>query len=635
MICDFVANKMGGRAPDLPLLAFAMTSAEESIETKVFSTFVSASLFGNYRSGHLEGIDIRKMPRFSDGSFSAVSGILLFDYFVETSEAVAECFRVLEPGGILFTHVAPNRLLPGYQPARMRGLIKSRPGYFEYLQADDQLPSVEFSAAWFLDILRYGGFDAQRIVILDNPTGLNHDWYIAQKPVDQSLVLGPPVVRRMSLNSEDIRPHRSVELTSLQSVIAQTMSSLPNSIGYKRLSLSVSEIHFGDDYQDIQFAEHVVTAEGSQVVCVQNDAVLVSNDDGTKWQAFHYREQNSLTFHNSFTPRGHEHRILQTRGWSAELDDRPEGPAVGRLYLMDDIGRLTHSGQCGSGGWHGTYSIDQSDTAIIFGEYHVNNAQFRQTHFATAPIEHRKFIRHNSLFRSEDGGLSWNNVLTLSPDDARHFHTVVASSHKKGVWWTSTGDKPTECNVYQSLDDGYSWHLISEPFPDVPVAPGQPFRLQACYRNTAMVETPTGMRWGADDIFGDLTAFDPSLPLSRRTGARFYVAEHGGFDVSQVAYCGHPVRSLIDIGAGYIVLTEAFYPMVDGSLNPEVKFWSKSDPSIVIPLMIATNFHGKPTGFTYSKASKTSNFGTFFSYRGPNIFARGREKILKWEVHLD
>ena len=66
-----------------PLLAFAMTSAERTVLSKIFPTFTSASLYGNYGADHIEGCDVRDLDRFPDAHFCGVFSVLLFDYFVE------------------------------------------------------------------------------------------------------------------------------------------------------------------------------------------------------------------------------------------------------------------------------------------------------------------------------------------------------------------------------------------------------------------------------------------------------------------------------------------------------------------------------------------------------------------------
>lgn len=625
----------------LPLLAFAMTSSEEAVETRLFPNFVSASLFGNYRRGHLEGVDVRDLSRFAEGSFSGVSGVLLFDYFVEMEKALAECFRVLAPGGVFFTHIAPYRLLPGEDGPRYKAIIKKREGYFDYLPNEADMPSVLVARAWFLRAMQAAGFEVHHSIVRDTASGLDHDWFVGRKPIGglPDPVSQPrgelPLPASVRLSALGLKPsaHRKVR-PQIRTAASYTVA-LPPSTGLRRLRLEIFALDFEKRFQDTKFAEHVNASGGSEIVGLQDDAVLVSRDGGVNWEAFEYRAPGPIAFWNAFSPAGHTHRILQTRGWAAESDKRPEGPETGRLYLMEPSGVLVASGQCGSAAWHGSWSIDQSPGAVIFGEYHINSAKFRAKPYAEAGEEARRYLRSTSLFRSADGGMSWERVLEFSPDAARHIHTVVASRFEPGVWWASTGDKPSECKVFCSRDDGRSWREVSVADPRVPPPPGQPSRLQASYRATAVAETATDLRWGADDIYGDLACFDPALERDRRTGARFYVADKRDFSIREVAYCGHPVRSLVDVGAGYIAFTEAFYRDKAGRLEPEVKFWSKSDPEVVVPICSLENPRDASTGFTYSRASRYSDWGAFFTYKAPDVGVRGRPRILKWQVGFE
>src|SRR5688500_9431468 len=95
----------------LPLLAFATTSVEQKLLTPFFPTRESVSLYGTYSTDHKTGVDVRDLSRYDDGSFAGVFSILLFDYFAEHEQALREIYRVLAPGGILFTHLASYRLL--------------------------------------------------------------------------------------------------------------------------------------------------------------------------------------------------------------------------------------------------------------------------------------------------------------------------------------------------------------------------------------------------------------------------------------------------------------------------------------------------------------------------------------------
>lgn len=173
----------GSRPEDRTLLAFAMDSVEErALIPNVYGNYKSASLYGAYRRGHEEGVDVRDLSRYGDASFDGVSGILLFDYFEEHELALAEIARVLKPGGIFFTHIAAYRLSADDQaPPTTTSIIKKRPNYFEYVPDNANMPSINVGRAWFLAAMRRVGLEPELVQIVDNPSGERIDWFVGTK----------------------------------------------------------------------------------------------------------------------------------------------------------------------------------------------------------------------------------------------------------------------------------------------------------------------------------------------------------------------------------------------------------------------------------------------------------------------
>jgi hypothetical protein len=164
-----------------PLLAFAMTAAERKLLTPFYSRIVSVSLYGSYGENHLAGVDVCDLSRFANGAFRGVSAILLFDYVVEQERALGECFRVTEPGGLLFTHIASHRLTEDETPPTPRNLIVRRDDYFSYLPEDANMYSVSVGRRWFLRKLQAVGFEARHVPIWDDATSSMLHWFIGQR----------------------------------------------------------------------------------------------------------------------------------------------------------------------------------------------------------------------------------------------------------------------------------------------------------------------------------------------------------------------------------------------------------------------------------------------------------------------
>ncbi|MBV9859724.1 MAG: methyltransferase domain-containing protein [Alphaproteobacteria bacterium] len=190
----------GGR-----LLAFSMVTAERRLLQPLFPDIVSVSLFGSYGPAdrHQQGVDIRDLSRYPPASFAAVFGIQIFDYFLEMRRAMDEAYRVLMPGGLLFTMLSPDRLTDDWTPPRVDEEIEADRRYFEYLPPGTRLVSATVGWRWFVDQLGRAGFGARHVVVPDTLTALFSDWFIAGKPLD-----GTPAPKRSFLLKPIPRPAR-------------------------------------------------------------------------------------------------------------------------------------------------------------------------------------------------------------------------------------------------------------------------------------------------------------------------------------------------------------------------------------------------------------------------------------------
>ncbi|MBV9863605.1 MAG: methyltransferase domain-containing protein [Alphaproteobacteria bacterium] len=178
------------------LLAFAMTAAEQKLLAPLFPEIVSVSLFGEYGDGlpHEQGVDMRDLSRFAPASFAAVFSILVFDYFTEMRQAMDEAFRILKPGGILFTMISPDRLTDGFAAPEAVKYIEAQPNYFDYLPAGTKLVSASVGRRWFVRELRRAGFRSRHLSIPDDLTTMVSDWFIGRKPSETGFAARLPLV---------------------------------------------------------------------------------------------------------------------------------------------------------------------------------------------------------------------------------------------------------------------------------------------------------------------------------------------------------------------------------------------------------------------------------------------------------
>ena len=138
--------------------------------------------------------------------------------------------------------------------------------------------------------------------------------------------------------------------------------------------------------------------------------------------------------------------------------------------------------------------------------------------------------------------------------------------------------------------------------------------------------------WGTDDSLGDLSLETKTLGDEIRPGARMYRAtlRDGKLMPEELGWVGPPVRSMVDTGSAWIVLTEAKKAIY--SLRPRVFLLFKDEPHRVHHLFDIENFSGEETGFTYSVASRFARNGVFFTNRsGRDGFPSGIA-ALRWEI---
>ena len=89
------------------------------------------------------------------------------------------------------------------------------------------------------------------------------------------------------------------------------------------------------------------------------------------------------------------------------------------------------------------------DGMIFFGEYTLNMKRENDTH----------------LYRSVDGGITFQVVLTLKKNDVRHIHFVKYDPYEKCIW-LGTGDENRENKLMRSYDNGETWETVGEGSQD-------------------------------------------------------------------------------------------------------------------------------------------------------------------------
>lgn len=621
---------------DLPLLTFATTDPERDFLKKAYSQFKSVSLFGSYGDNHQIGVDSRDLSAFADNSFAGYFGILLFDYFPEHDAALKEAFRVVAPGGILFTHIAGYRLLDSDAPPFVQKVIKGRPGYFEYLPVNQDLPDIKVGGRWFVSAMARAGFRPMWIQIDDVPSGQAMTWFVGIKPVSAESISSDTA--KGSLGSSFGLGAPSVHRSDLTQSVSQTRSTpLPAEMGFRRIAVTLSLPTLPMAGESARFALHCFDRNrreaANTVIACQAGGVAISEDLGAHWDVVSIPQARDIALHNAFDRQGGGY-LLQGLGPHKPSDPRGKPDSEGPIFVCDEKLGLIERVQPAKTNWHGPRSIDQSGNTIMFAEYPENGTKYTPA-FAQSADGLTYLCDNSRVFRSVDGGRTWSNAFERSWREIRHFHTLMADPFEPGTWYLSSGDRSEESFIWRSSDDGDSWEDVTATGDSVDLHPGMASRRRSIHRHTDMVVLPDRLIWGADDLLGNVSDYhDPKVSMSRRVGSRLFMSpKTSPLQPVCIGFVGSHIRSIVDVGPGYLVLTEAKY--LQCVPRPQVAFLSKEEPYRVVELFSIDRFSASGTAFTGSRASRAAKNGRFFTARQDNDAFVGGPRILQWDVDFD
>jgi SAM-dependent methyltransferase len=634
-------------AAELPLLSFAMTGTERKLLDPVFSHYKSVSLYGDYGGVHEIGVDARDLSRYADNSFSGAVALLVFDYFVEQEQALAEACRVMAPGGVFFTCFSDYRMLPGGEAPFLDYMIVPRPNYFEYVPAEKGLPSIKVGQKWFVDAMRRVGFLADYVPVHDAYSDKVTDWFIGQKPgwkPGATVKAAPAAAAEPAAQAAAATPAATVVAApaivkkELTEEVTKTYSTpVDPAYGFKRVVMKLSCPAVPLIGQYAGFAEHAYDSKNrastDSIVAVQSGGVVVSEDLGKSWDYVATPETGKIPLWNAYT-LADKTRLLQGLGPQSPQSPRGEPDLDAPIFRCDANWKVIERVQPAKANWQGTRAIDEMDGTLIFAEYPENLIKYSAEYIA-APEKFTHLAEDSRVFRSRDGGRTWACVFTKTAAEIRHFHTVIADPFNRGHWWISSGDAVSECRVWRSTDDGLNWaEATGETDAPTPGPAGGQLK-QALYRHTDAQILENSIIWGSDDYLapGEFKAYVEASAGMAATGSRVFISPKTVPLVpSALGFVGNPIRSLIDVGQGYLVITEA--KNLKKWARPQVCLLSKTEPYLLTEIATLDNFEARGTGLTFSRASRAAKNGTFFSFRtGSDVFAEG-SRILKWEIEF-
>lgn len=103
---------------------------------------------------------------------------------------------------------------------------------------------------------------------------------------------------------------------------------------------------------------------------------------------------------------------------------------------------------------------------VYYGEYFLNSR--------------RESVR---LYKSTDGGKTFQAVYTFPPRSIRHIHFVQYDFYEDKLW-IGTGDRDSECFIAYSKDGGHTFHKIGHG--------------NQCWRAVSVIFTEKCLYWGSD-----------------------------------------------------------------------------------------------------------------------------------------
>jgi SAM-dependent methyltransferase len=562
-------------------------------------------------------VDICNMPEIVSGSFDAViaSGVLSFVHDLDA--ALSEIHRVLSEGGI-FLHTEVN---------------------FGLNQRTEEVNDPEKTSAWYgrktLEEKRVGLF--RKLGDLDFIAALQRD-FVVKMYYGRDSANGTAVVWQCAVKRSDIVLRSAPAPSAAAAAPRLFVTPLPDGFPGARAKLELSVPAVPQALTYTNFAEHVVSPSAGvhgEVILLGKGVIGVSRDSGHCWEVIKPEGLNGIDFDQCFTTQAGMH-IVQAAGWGAENELRANPDEWGRIFVFDAEWRLVADNKLGDSSWHGTMSIDENSGVLMFAGYPANLALFypeKRLSALTGGPE-GKFLRPSRVHRSLDGGATWHVVFEMPPAKIRHFHSIVADPFEPETWWLSSGDLPEECRIWRTRDHGGAWEDVTDPAPELRLPARFSEQRQSCHRLTCMAVGETALLWGGDDIMAPYWTASHADFVKNEAGAWLYSSpKTSPLKVTALAYLGQPARSMIDVGTGWIITSEATRGY--STLAPRVHYAAKRDPGNCVEIARLSNHAARGTGLSYSRASRTAADGVFFSFRLPTDEFEARPGLMRWQFTLE
>lgn len=212
------------------------------------------------------------------------------------------------------------------------------------------------------------------------------------------------------------------------------------------------------------------------------------------------------------------HHILKLRSGNFLVTKRK------KTFILDEKGNVLNVFQGYSGNKPFHQGICETpDGTIFFAEY----------------IQNFKRDCSSCLYRSVDGGFSFEPILTFIGSQVRHIHFVNYDKYQDKVW-IGTGDNNNECKILFSSDNGNTWKVVGEG--------------SQIWRAIGLCFTENNILWGTDA--GSVEDQNAIYSMNRLTK-----------DVSKICNIEGPCHGCSQTGQSFLFSTG-----VEGGKNEEDRY---------------------------------------------------------------
>ncbi len=168
---------------DKALLAFSASASERMLLKSYFSKIQVVTLYGNYGSDSIEGVDATDLSRFQDNSFCAVYSLSVYDYIYEIKQALSEAYRVISAGGIFMALILETKLKDDASEVVITNQLKGHASNkMHYLPKDTDMVKISVGKEYFIKLMNEVGFQDSKIIdVYDEISDVHNTWFIGEK----------------------------------------------------------------------------------------------------------------------------------------------------------------------------------------------------------------------------------------------------------------------------------------------------------------------------------------------------------------------------------------------------------------------------------------------------------------------